>query len=110
MTRKLERKEINQTIRAHDIINGGNLGELVNITTQGMMLMTEKDIQANSIFQLELGLPTEIRGSSTLMAGVDCLWCKPIENSHLYWAGFHIIDISTTGLEQIETLITNYSN
>lgn len=107
--RRLERKELNQTITVKDVINGGDFGELVNITVEGMMLITDKEIPTHSIFQLSLHLPFEINASQTIEVGADCLWCRKIENFHRYWAGFHIIDLSAEAALQLDELIVHYS-
>ncbi len=107
--RKYERKELNQSIPIVDVINGGEFGELVNATVEGIMVITDKEIHTQSIYQLSLQLPIEIAGSKTVDLGADCLWCRKVENFHRYWAGFHIIDASDTAMAQIEELIKHYS-
>jgi hypothetical protein len=109
MARKLERREINQTIDITDVINGGKFGELINITTEGLMVMTEREIPTQSIYQLSLKLPVELHGSITVELGADCLWCRKDENFHRFWAGFQIIDASDNAVKQIEELIEAYS-
>ena len=107
--RKHERIELNQAIPIIDTINGGSFGELVNATVEGIMIITDNPIPANSIYQLSLQLPMDIEGSDTINIGADCLWSRRIENFHRYWAGFHIIDASDTALAQLEKLIAHYS-
>ena len=107
--RKHERKELNQSIPIVDVINGGDFGELVNVTVEGIMVITDKEIPTQSIYQLSLRLPIEIAGSNTVELGADCLWCRKVENFHRYWAGFHIIDASDTAMAQIEELIKHYA-
>ncbi len=109
MARKLERKEINQTIDVIDVINGGKFGELLNITVEGIMLMTNEEIPTQSIYQLCIKLPIELHGTNTVELGGDCLWCRKDENFHRFWAGFQIIDASDTAVKQIEDLIAAYS-
>ena len=109
MPRKLERKELSQTVVIHDTINGGVFGELVNITGEGLMVMTDREIETQAIFQLSLQLPEPIQGSTQLILGADCLWCRRAENFYRYWAGFQIIDASELALEQIEALIDLYA-
>jgi len=109
MTRKQDRKEINQTIPVVDVINGGEFGELINITTEGLMVISDQPRSPHSIFQLSLQLPTELEGSLTLELGADCLWCREATNFNRHWAGLQIIDISDQGLKQIEQLILLYS-
>jgi hypothetical protein len=109
MTRKLERKELTQPIAINDTINGGVFGELVNITTEGLMVITDREIETQAIFQLALQLPESLAGSDTLVLGADCLWCRRAENFYRYWAGFQIIDASNHAIEQIEALIGLYA-
>lgn len=107
--RKHERKELNQSIAIIDVINGGQFGELVNATVEGIMIITEKEIPTQSIYQLSLQLPVSIAGATTVELGADCLWCRKVENFSRFWAGFHIIDASDTAMAQLEELIAHYS-
>lgn len=109
MTRRLERRELTQAIAVNDTINGGAFGELVNITTEGLMVITDREIETQAIFQLALQLPEPLAGSDMLVLGTDCLWCRRAENFYRYWAGFQIIDASDHAIEQIEALIDLYS-
>lgn len=109
MARKLERKELNQSIVILDTINGGAFGELVNITTEGLMLMTDREIETQAIFQLSLQLPEPIKGNDQIIVGADCLWCRRAENFYRYWAGFQIIDASELAMAQLEVLIDLYA-
>ncbi len=107
--RKRERIELNQPITIADTINGGDFGELINVTVEGIMVITDKEIPTDSIYQLSLQLPVNLEGSDRVQLGADCLWCRKAENFHRYWAGFHIIDASDQALRQLETLIAHYA-
>lgn len=109
MARRLDRRELNHTIGIVDIINGGAFGELVNITTEGLMLITDREIETQAIFQLALQLPEPLKGSAQIVIGADCLWCRRAENFTRYWAGFQIIDASELALAQLEVLIDLYA-
>lgn len=109
MARRLERKELNQSIVVLDTINGGVFGELVNVTTEGLMVMTDREIETQAIFQLALELPEPIKGAHQIVVGADCLWCRSAENFSRYWAGFQIIDASEQALTQLEVLLDLYA-
>jgi hypothetical protein len=109
MARKLERKELNQAIVIIDKINGGVFGELVNITTEGLMVMTDREIETQAIFQFALQLPEPIKGGDQIIVGADCLWCRSAENFSRYWAGFQIIDASEEAVAQLEVLLEQYA-
>lgn len=109
MPRESERKTPNQIIIVQDMINGTELGELVNISQNGIMIISDNETQTQAIFQMALSLPEDIAGSSTLQLGADCLWCRKVENFHRYWAGFQIIDCSDQARKQIDALLQDYS-
>ena len=108
--RAQERKELNSPITVQDIINNRPIGELVNISANGLMLICEEQIETNSIFQFSMSLPTEINGQNRLDIGVDCLWCRKVDNFNRYWAGFQIIDAAADTQAIIELLIENYTS
>lgn len=108
MSRKHERVEIEQTITIEDVINGGKFGDLVNITVEGLMVLSERELNTHSIYQLSLSLPIEIEGSRNIVLGADCLWSKQADQPSRHWAGLQIIDASDTALLQIATLVENY--
>lgn len=107
-SRKKERVELNETIVINDVINGGVFGELINVTTEGLMVMTEKAVPTHAIYQLSLQLPSAIQGSDTIAVGADCLWCKEEEHFNRHWAGLQIIDASEQAMAQLEELINHY--
>lgn len=108
--RSRERKEINQVIPITDVINDREIGELINITVEGIMMISDENIETQSIFQYSLKLPGPINGLETLEIGVDCLWCRKAEDYSRYWAGFQIIDASAETIAVIENLIEHYGD
>lgn len=107
--RKHDRIEISQRIMIKDVINGGTFGELVNVTVEGIMVITEQEIPIQSIYQLSLELPFDLCGSNTIDLGADCLWCRDVENISRFWSGFQIIDASPTAMQQMQELISRYA-
>lgn len=108
--RSKERSELNQTVPIINLMTEKEIGELVNITVDGLMIISNERIETQSIFQFSLVLPTPLAGQQELEVGVDCLWCSEVENFHRYWAGFQIIDASPQTAELVALLIENYSN
>lgn len=110
--RALERYALAEAV---DIYDGGRdvyLGRLVNIHSQGLMLIGDQPLEENKIYQLDLHLPRSVNGRNTVHLGVDCLWTRnAIDNSKhwsggKHWAGFAIIDISPEAAEDIHALIS----
>lgn len=108
MSRKFERVELNQTITVTDTITNQRFGELVNLSAEGLMIMTDQQLTTHSIFQLCLQLPVAIAGRATIELGADCLWCREAENFNRYWSGFQIIDASDLAVQQLAELTNQY--
>lgn len=106
--RRLERKTLSQTVSVTDVLTAEKVGEVVNITTEGIMLLTHAELSCNSVFMFELELPETIDGEDTIQIGVDCLWCKSSDSFERFWTGFQIIDADPSTTARIEALITNF--
>ena len=103
--RKLRRVEVHQNIDVFNLISGLSVGRLVNIHREGLMIIGDSDMKADSLYQLSLRLPEPIEGQKEILLGVDCLWVRASEDQHQHWTGFHIIDISAQGLALIDSLV-----
>jgi hypothetical protein len=79
-----------QIVDAH---SGELLGQLVNLSSDGLMLAGNQCIPCNTVRQMCIPL---VVGDSrkVINVGAESLWCEDANGSGLYWTGFHIIDIS----------------
>jgi c-di-GMP-binding flagellar brake protein YcgR len=83
-----------------------DFGRLVNISEEGLMILTSEPVSENSIFQLSLALCNKEDDGDPIEIGVECLWCKQGNNEGQFWAGFYIIDISEQDQERIRRLVS----
>ena len=102
--RRLRRCVVQQTINVVDVVTDHVLGRLVNIHGEGLMIVGARPVIVDPLYQLSLQLSVPISGQSQIAVGGDCLWARVDEDGSQHWAGFHIIDISTQGLELIDAL------
>lgn len=107
--RKHQRQELNTTILIRNSMTREMIGELVNITVEGLMIISDQEMATNSIFQFCLELPEPINGIEQIELGVDCLWSRSAENVNRHWSGYQIIDASPAALQTIDALISGYS-
>ncbi|MDM3870498.1 PilZ domain-containing protein [Porticoccus sp. W117] len=98
--RRLERHEVTSQVDAVDSITGQSVGRLVDIHSEGLMLITGDQVEVGNIYQLSL----KKDGSIWLQVGVDCLWKNPANGEGRYWAGFRVIDASDEALAELENL------
>ena len=106
--RRIPRKLADEIIDVFDTNRGQPLGRLVNLSTEGMMLVsTEKEIP-EGIFQIELVLERPHRERDRVSMGIESLWTAPGNAPELRWTGFRIIDISLEAQDFIDDLISEW--
>ena len=101
-----ERIEVSEVIRDVDRQTGSTIGQLVNISEDGLMLMGAEPVPENSIYQLSLEFAADSASAADgpVMVGVESLWCHSSSDQAQHWSGFYIIDISEQDLVRIRQL------
>lgn len=91
--RKNPRIDTPDQVAIRDAHSDEVVGQLVNISADGLMLMGANCIEPGTVRQLRIpfGEPDK---RSELLIGAEALWCQDANDSGSYWSGFHIIDIS----------------
>ncbi len=103
--RRLKRHSVHGVVEVYDSNRDLYVGRLVNVHSEGLMLMGEVLLESDHVYQLDLQLPTPLRGDKVIHLGVDCLWVRSSDESTTNWSGFHIIDLSEKAREQISDLM-----
>jgi len=79
--------------RVLDTHSGEVLGELVNLSAEGLMVAATHCIQPNTVRQMRIPLRQGERHLE-IRIGAESLWCEDANDSGVHWTGFQIIDIS----------------
>lgn len=87
-------------------INESNMGTIANLSETGFMIMTDQAIDIDSVFQLQLTCCEDF--PSEILLGAVCLWTDS-NSDKMFWAGFHIIDISDEAEKMLKMLIEKLS-
>lgn len=104
--RSLKRHSIESAVEVYDSLRGMYLGRLVNIHSDGLMLMGENAvIAADRLYQLDLHLPQHVNGKGIMHLGVDCLWVRESDECTKHLSGFQIIDMAPETKKDIEELV-----
>lgn len=98
------RNTVQEKIDVIDLLSGETIGNLINISEGGFMLITDQELPLNSLFQLRLVLPEGLTEASNIEVGAESLWSNASTTSDYLWYGFHIIDISTDNAKVIDQL------
>ena len=92
-----QRRRNRVTIPEHptivDVHSGDAIGQLVNLSADGLMVAGPAPIACGRVLQIRVPL---IRGGRQLeiRLGAESLWCEDTNDSGMHWTGFQIIDIS----------------
>ena len=106
--RRQPRRFAADVVQAYDANEGSTLGTLVNITTQGLMLVGQVPIADRSVYQIDMLFPLPNGEHEKLSFGAESLWCSRATEEH-YWTGFQIIDISEESTKSILELTEDWA-
>jgi len=88
----------------NDQVSGKKLGEVVNLSPAGLMLITSIAVEIESLYQVEC-LTTSPDGEiGRFTAGIMVLWRTGASQKDTYWAGLRIIDIDADSQERLLAL------
>jgi hypothetical protein len=104
--RKHERVEVSRPITATDRHTGNVIGQLVNFSDSGIMLMSSNPVAADCVLQLSLSVDSGTGQEEPIHLGVESLWSHASDDNSCHWTGFIIIDISEQNLERLHALIS----
>lgn len=109
--RTQRRRTLSGSVNIVNQYDGTVLGRLVNITTEGLMLVNAAPLATDTLYQVALELPETLNNTTRVELGMDCLWTSPAEpDADMYWSGCHIIDISEEMFTNLVVLIENFGD
>jgi hypothetical protein len=106
--RHSQRKVANEILIIVDQITGNQIGRVVNISSEGLMLLSDEPMVTGSVYQLDLLLPNPVRDQQKVAFAAEAVWCTEASQPESYWSGFHIIDIANEDVLIIDELILDW--
>lgn len=104
--RKLKRRHLIYYLRVFDVETNNLLGHLVDMTPDGIMLISETAIPLGVVYHLKMSLPTEYAGQTYLEFDAKSLWSARDINPDFINTGFSLINIDS----QVASIISNVIN
>ncbi len=90
--------------RITDRHSGEIVGQLVNLSTDGLMIAGNNRIACHTVRQMRIPLMVAEQ-LVEITIGAECLWCEDTNGSGTYWSGFQIIAISAADLEILHAIV-----
>ncbi|MBU0983395.1 MAG: PilZ domain-containing protein [candidate division Zixibacteria bacterium] len=103
--RRHKRWRTNVFFGVYDCETEAFVGRISDITTEGVMLTCEKQIEAGVRRRLRIDLPVEIYGANTVDFEAKCLWCRPAPKEGFHQAGFKLTEVSSKNVDVIRQLV-----
>jgi len=105
--RKVKRRHLLYYLRVFDRNTGRQLGHLVDITPEGIMLMSERPIRVGRTIAMKMMLPGA-SGERAVEFEATSLWTGQDINPDFHDTGFRVEKATRRLLNEIETLIDDY--
>lgn len=106
--RTVKRRHLIYYLRVWDADSGEILGHLVDITTGGLMMVSEQDIPLDKDFTLEMRWHDEQEKKQTVHFHAHSRWRSKDVNPLFSDTGFELTDTDTSVLQPIQQLIDEY--
>lgn len=76
------------------MMTGEVIGRLGNVSAEGLMLVSNRPLVEDGLYQLQFNLPDEHGRLHPIEAGVHEQWSEEANVPGQHWIGFRIIDIA----------------
>jgi hypothetical protein len=88
--------------------NSEQIGHVIDLTTEGILLLSDRPIPIDKQFHLKMDLPSDIKGTDLFEFRAVSLWSSKDENPDFINTGFKILEIEEEGLRVINRLIKRF--
>jgi len=102
--RRSRRKRAPDNIEVANSLTGEVVGFVGNLSADGMLLIANRKLPDNALFQFHFALPGAEDAPRRIEIGVHEQWSEPAQTAGQFWSGFRIIDIAP----EDRTLLTGW--
>jgi len=106
--RKVKRRHLIYYLRVFEQETNKLVGHLVDLTPDGVMLISEEQIELNKLFHLRMVLPSRVGGKEEWLFDAETRWCRKDINPDFYDTGFLLMNVAETDTEVIGNLIQGF--
>ncbi len=106
--RKISRKFLSYFIRVYDGDSRDQIGNLVDITPEGVMLLSPKPVARGQVIHLRLEVTPDVSNKPFLEFSARSRWCRPDIEPSLFNVGFKILQLEPEGVEVIRRINDAY--
>jgi hypothetical protein len=106
--RKINRRYLLYFVRVYDAATRQQIGNLVDITPHGAMIVSPDPIPTDQAIRLRLELTTDVAEKPFLEFPARSIWCHPDLEPSLYNTGFEILELTPEDVGIIQKIIGSF--
>ena len=106
--RKIKRRYLLYYMRIYDAATRQQIGNLVDITPHGIMIVSEKPLPEGHTTRLRMELTNEVADKPYMEFSAHSKWCEPDIIPNMYNTGFEILDLAAEDVEIIHRIIQEF--
>jgi hypothetical protein len=102
--RKTKRRCLLCYLRIYDATTHQQIGDLVDITSRGIMIVSEHPFPEGKTTRLRMELTKEVAEKPFMEFSAQSKWCEPYLTPNTYNTGFEILDLSSEDIEIVQRI------
>ena len=106
--REMKRRQLIYYLRVFNMADGSELGHLVDVTTEGALILTTDPVEPGVLHTLKIDLFAFMSIEQEIVFKAECVRSEPDVNREYYDSGFRFTGISRKDRELIERLIRQF--
>jgi hypothetical protein len=105
--RNLERRELIYYLKVRDLASGKELGRMVDIHNQGLLLMGDLRLQAEKVYAISIEMPKAMmdQGIKNVTLKAKVMWARPSQTTSYTENGLKFVQPNLDAQRTIEKLI-----
>ncbi len=108
--RKMERIHLIHYLRMFNREDGSLIGNLVDITGEGVQFISEKPFIKDTLLQVRMDFPEEFMGKDHLEFNTEIKWSIVDQNPDLFANGSRLVNVNEEDARIIKALIEMYQD
>ncbi len=105
---KLVRRKAADNLTVYDISSNQPIGQVANMTVEGMKLIVEKPVKVSGLLYCRMELPRKILGNKEVFFDAECRWCRKNEATGKYDSGHKLRYVSAKDKKIVHELIRQW--
>lgn len=85
------------------------IGSVIDISTEGMLVMSDHPIPTGKIFHTKVLLQNSVGNRDFLLLDARSKWCNRESQANFYDTGFELINVTSENLEKLHSIIETLS-